>query len=248
MENKVLAVVAGHEVTEEELVAYVEEMPQEQRAYMENPKAKDHLLNHILQMYLFAEYGKEQGLKDTEDFKSIIAKIEKDVLCQMAVNSVLKEVSASDEEIEAYYEANKDSFKKAPQANAKHILTETEEESNKVLEEINAGEKTFEDAAKEYSTCPSKEQGGDLGTFGRGQMVAEFDQAVFEGEVGKVIGPVKTQFGYHLIRIESRTEEEIRPLEEVKDQIKMKVLEEKQRSVYNAKVLELEAKYPIERR
>ena len=74
-----------------------------------------------------------------------------------------------------------------------------------VLEEIESGVKTFEDAAKEYSTCPSKAQGGSLGTFGRGQMVKEFDEAVFTAEVSKVIGPVKTDFGYHLIRVDELT-------------------------------------------
>ena len=90
-------------------------------------------------------------------------------------------------------------------AGARHILVETEEECQKLKEEIEAGA-DFAEVSKEHSQCPSSTQGGDLGEFGPGQMVPEFDQVVFSGEVGVVYGPVKTQFGYHLLEITSRTE------------------------------------------
>lgn len=79
---------------------------------------------------------------------------------------------------------------------AKHILVDDEDKCQEILEKIIGEETTFEDAAKEFSTCPSKEKGGDLGPFGRGQMVKEFEDAAFAAEVGHVVGPVKTQFGY----------------------------------------------------
>ncbi|HET6420376.1 MAG TPA: peptidylprolyl isomerase [Geobacteraceae bacterium] len=90
-------------------------------------------------------------------------------------------------------------------ASARHILVASQELCEKLKEQIEAGA-DFADVAREHSLCPSKRQGGALGTFGPGQMVREFDEVVFSGEVGKVLGPVKTQFGYHLIEITSRTE------------------------------------------
>ncbi|MDD3294968.1 MAG: peptidylprolyl isomerase [Geobacteraceae bacterium] len=90
-------------------------------------------------------------------------------------------------------------------ASARHILVASEEECNSLKERIEGGA-AFADVAREHSLCPSKRNGGALGTFGPGQMVREFDQVVFTGELGKVLGPVKTQFGYHLIEITSRTE------------------------------------------
>ena len=90
-------------------------------------------------------------------------------------------------------------------ATARHILVETEAKCDELKAEIEGG-KDFADVAKENSTCPSGANGGDLGEFGRGQMVKEFDEVVFNGEVGKVHGPVKTQFGYHLLEITARTE------------------------------------------
>jgi peptidyl-prolyl cis-trans isomerase C len=90
-----------------------------------------------------------------------------------------------------------------PQASARHILVDNEEKCNDLKQQIADGA-DFADVAREHSTCPSSAEGGDLGTFGPGMMVAEFDKVVFSGEVGEVHGPVKTQFGYHLLEITSR--------------------------------------------
>ena len=89
-------------------------------------------------------------------------------------------------------------------ASARHILVSSEEQCNALKQEIENG-RDFADVAKQRSSCPSGRQGGDLGSFGPGQMVPEFDKVVFSGELNKVHGPVQTQFGYHLLEITSRT-------------------------------------------
>lgn len=138
---------------------------------------------------------------------------------------------ATDEEIQAFYDENPKYFTKPPQATASHILFKFEDEdtdASKLVkkedlmalrEKIIAGEISFEDAAKENSSCPSKEQGGSLGTFGRGQMVKPFEDAAFTQEIGEISDIVETQFGYHIIKVTGRTDEETVPLEEVKDRI-----------------------------
>ncbi len=88
-------------------------------------------------------------------------------------------------------------------ATARHILVATEEECNKLKEKI-AGGADFAEIAREHSKCPSGAEGGSLGEFGPGQMVKEFDEVVFSAELNKVQGPVKTQFGYHLLEVTSR--------------------------------------------
>ena len=88
----------------------------------------------------------------------------------------------------------------AKQVHAAHILVKKEDEAKSLLSRINGGE-SFEELAKKSSQCPSGKTGGDLGWFRRGQMVKEFEDAAFDGQKGKVVGPVKTQFGYHLIKI-----------------------------------------------
>ena len=90
-------------------------------------------------------------------------------------------------------------------ASARHLLVESEELCNELKQRIADGEE-FEDIAKEYSTCPSGAKGGDLGTFFQGQMVPEFDKVVFNDEINVVHGPVKTQFGYHLLETTSRND------------------------------------------
>jgi len=90
-------------------------------------------------------------------------------------------------------------------ASARHILVATETACNDIKKQIETGA-DFADMARRHSQCPSGRQGGDLGEFSPGQMVKEFDKVVFSAEVGKVHGPVKTQFGYHLIEITERSD------------------------------------------
>lgn len=90
-------------------------------------------------------------------------------------------------------------------AAARHILVRTKQECEALKKQIEAGA-DFAALAQKHSQCPSGKQGGALGTFSNGQMVKEFDQIVFSAELGKVHGPVQTQFGFHLIEITSRTE------------------------------------------
>ncbi len=89
-------------------------------------------------------------------------------------------------------------------ATARHILVETQEACEDLKKQIEAGS-DFAEMAQKHSKCPSGRQGGDLGSFSPGQMVREFDEVVFSGDLEKVHGPVQTRFGYHLIEITSRT-------------------------------------------
>jgi len=87
------------------------------------------------------------------------------------------------------------------EVHAAHILCKTEKKALEVKDKLAAGQESFTEMARKYSQCPSGKSGGDLGWFGKGRMVPEFEKAAFEGEKGKIIGPVKSQFGYHLIRV-----------------------------------------------
>ena len=123
----------------------------------------------------------------------------------------------------------------------------SEEKATELLSKINAGEISFEDAARQNSSCPSSEQGGNLGEFTRGQMVPEFDEACFTMEIGELRGPVQTQFGYHLIKLNKRSEAEPIPYENVKDQIRAKLTSDKQQSAYQSKINQLRILYPVDK-
>lgn len=90
-----------------------------------------------------------------------------------------------------------------PTASARHILVDSESDCQKLIDEINSGA-DFAELARTHSKCPSGREGGALGSFGPGQMVKEFDEAVFNGEVGAIQGPVQTQFGYHILQVTER--------------------------------------------
>ena len=243
MENEVLAVVAGEEITNAELDEFLKNAPREQQAYTSNPEYREHFAEQLIALHLFTKMGEDEQLDQTDEFAKILLGARRDILAQMAMAEVLKDVTVEDFEVKAFYQANAHHFQKPATVNAKHILCQTEEEINNVKELLEKGEKTFEEAAKEFSTCPSKERGGDLGEFGRGQMVKEFEDAAFDAEIGAVAGPVKTQFGYHLIKVEKKNEASVIEFDEVKDTIRQNLVQQKQGTVYEEKVKELKAKY-----
>lgn len=247
MSEKVLAIVAGHEITEEELNTLIRNCPPEQQMYMSDPRAKEQVLEQLIGFHLFAKMAEEEKIYESEEYKSMLEKMKKELASHMAATSVIESVKLSEEDEKSFYEENKTKFTQGPQVSAKHILVDTEEQAKKVQEEIAAG-KSFEDAAKEYSTCPSKDRGGDLGFFSKGQMVPGFEKAAFEGELQKVIGPVKTQFGYHLIWVEEKKEENVIPFEQVQGKIHQQLIQEKQREAYESKIAELTKKYGVEKK
>ena len=243
MSQEILAVVAGEVITKADLDTYLQGVPREQQAYASNPAFREQFLEQLISLYLFAKKGEEDKLEETEEFQKVMANARREILAQFAMREALKDITVSEEQIEAFYEVNQNQFKKGETVSAKHILVDTEEKCNEVLAAITNGEKTFEDAAKECSTCPSGQKGGDLGEFGRGQMVPEFDKAAFEAEIGQVIGPVQTQFGYHLIKVEAKNEAVVASLEEVKEPIRRNLLQQKQNQVYTDALNALKEKY-----
>lgn len=243
MSEKVLATVAGQPITEEELQAFLNNVPREQQPYINNPKFREQCLGQLISLHLFAKMGEEMKLEETEDFQQILKNAKKDILAQLAIRETMKGVEVSDEEVKAYYDANRQQFKKGATISAKHILTDAEDKCQTILDSILHGEKTFEDAAKEFSTCPSGARGGDLGQFGRGQMVKEFEDVAFAAEIGEVKGPVKTQFGYHLIKVENKNEESVASFDEVKETIRRSLVQQKQNEKYMKQVNVLKEKY-----
>ena len=242
-EQNILATIDGVNITEADIDAYIAKLPQDQQAYAAYPQFREHCLKQLMAFHLYAKMAVEEKLDETEEFKEMLEKARKEILAQTAINSVLKDITVTEEEMQAFYKENPDHFAEPESAHAKHILVDTEEKAQEIMASIEKGEVSFEDSAKEFSSCPSNAQGGDLGEFGRGQMVPEFDQVAFEAEIGKVVGPVKTQFGYLVIKVEGRKEASVMAFDTVKDYIQGTLLQQKQNEVYTSKFRELEAKY-----
>ena len=159
--------------------------------------------------------------------------------------TVLGTMSVEDEEVENYYIENANLFKTEFQVRASHILVETEEEAEAVIERLNNGEE-FKDVAFNVSIGPSNVRGGDLGYFGTGAMVQPFEEAAFALEINETSEPVQTQFGWHVIFLTDKKEGEQQAFEDVEEQIKETLLTEKQRKAYQDYVAELKADARIE--
>ncbi|MEQ8156200.1 MAG: peptidylprolyl isomerase [Clostridiaceae bacterium] len=248
MENKVLAVVAGNEITEKDLNEAVLKYPENRRGMFSSEQGKKQLLEQMISFELFYNFGKESALDKTNEFEKELEKFKKELLTQMVVNKVMSEVTVTDDDALKFYEENKEMFSEPESVTAKHILVSSEEECIDIKKEIEDGTVTFEDAASKYSTCPSKEQGGNLGSFSRGMMVPEFEEAAFNAEIGEVTESVKTQFGYHLIKLESKNPAKELSFEEVKDQVVNQLIQKSQQKKYFDVVSELSAKYGVERK
>ncbi|MFC4403174.1 peptidylprolyl isomerase [Gracilibacillus xinjiangensis] len=154
-------------------------------------------------------YVDEDDLKEqmTEDIKLKI----------LQEKAITEDIEVTEEEINTHYE------RMSTELVASHILVEDEETANEVLDKLNAGE-DFAALAQEYSSDGSAQNGGDLGQFGPGRMVSEFEDAAYNLEVDEISEPVQTQHGYHIIKVTDRVAiDDVKPLEEIEDQIKREI-------------------------
>ena len=242
MSEKVLAKIAGRELTEKDYQAFLQKVPAEQRAYADHPQAKAMYVEQFLTQHLYAQMGVDMKLDETPEFEELMSVMKMEILSQLAMAETLKGIEVTSGECKAFYEDNRDMFQKGETVKARHILVDDEAKANELLAAIEAG-LDFAEAAKVNSTCPSNAQGGDLGEFGKGQMVPAFEEAAFAAEIGKVVGPVQTDFGYHLILVDAHNESSVASFDEVRDQIKAQLSQKKSTEAFQAKTAELKEKY-----
>jgi len=145
--------------------------------------------------------------------------LNRQLMVEKAIEQEYEKIEINEEEMSQYYEENKISFFEPEKRKARHILVESKEEAEIILNQLNDGIADFDKLAREKSICPSSEQGGDLGYFGRGQMVKEFEDAAFSLEVGEMSEIVQTDFGYHIILCDDIQEEHQLSFEEAREDI-----------------------------
>ncbi len=244
MENKILAKVDGREVRESDLNALMKNLGQNAQ-YFQGADGRKKLVDELVMHELMYSDALERGLDNDEEFLAVIENMRKSMLQQYSLRKMFNEITVSDEEIKDYYEKHKDTFITEDMVKASHILVDSEEKAYEILEDITDG-MSFEEAASQHSSCPSKQAGGALGEFGRGQMVQEFEDVAFSMQKGEISAPVKTQFGYHIIKVTDHTPKRNASLEEVYQDIKDSCFMEKQEKVYADKKAELSNKYGVE--
>ena len=244
--SKILAKVGELTVTEAEVNEFILSLGQRGSAY-NNPEGKKAVLNQLIADKLLLQEARRNLYEGEAKFREEFAKVKDAMLANYAREKAISSARVDEAEARAYFDENKGQFTTEESVNASHILVKSEEEAKKILADINEGKISFEDAAKEFSSCPSKDNGGNLGDFGKGQMVPEFDSAVFamaEGEISAE--PVKTQFGYHLIKLVKKNEAKPMEYSEVKEDIKNMLLNEKRRKAYESKINQLKIMFPVD--
>ena len=244
MENKVLAVVDGREITQSDIFHLLQSIGQNAAAF-QGEEGQKQLLDELVMQELLYSDALSQGYEEDAEFKAALEDMKKSLLKQFAMKKLLDHVTADEAEIKEYYDNHSSLFTSSEKATANHILVDTLEEATRIANEIKEG-LDFKEAAKKYSNCPSSSQGGALGSFGRGQMVPEFEKAAFSMEPGTISEPVQTQFGYHLIQLESLTPAGTMPYEAVKAQVKEQLLLAKRQALYLEKREELGKRYTVE--
>jgi peptidyl-prolyl cis-trans isomerase C len=177
-QNTVLATVNGKEITEQDVYAFLSELDPQIAAQFSSPDGVKRLVNELVNGEMLYLYAMENSYDQEEDFKSELERVKANILKKYAVNKILSEVSATEDEITQFYNDNSERFQKPEAVRASHILVDEFEKAKEIQDEIHQG-LSFEEAAQKYSTCPSRQVGGDLGEFERGKMVPEFEGSSF---------------------------------------------------------------------
>jgi peptidyl-prolyl cis-trans isomerase C len=226
--DPVVAKVNGVEIRESDLVMAEEDVGQNQQLQMLTGDARrDYLVSYLADVILAAKAAEGKKVTDQKEFKSRLAFIRNKLLMETLLQQEGKAALTPAAAKQVYDEAVK-SMGKEQEVRARHILVPTEDEAKAILAEIKKGT-DFAELAKQKSKDPgAAAEGGDLGYFGKDQMVPEFADTAFKLDKGQVSEPVKTQFGWHVIKVEDKRTKPVPDFDQVKDQVETYVMRKAQ--------------------
>jgi len=233
-DDKVLAKVNGSEIRQSD-VALAEEELGPSLAQMDPSTKQENVLAFLIDMKLVAKAAEDKKVQDSDDFKNRMAFARNRLLMDSLLANEGKAAITDDAMKKVYAEASKQ-IQGEQEVHARHILVETEDEAKAVKAELDKGA-DFAELAKKKSKDPGASDGGDLGFFTQDQMVPEFSKVAFSLEPGKISDPVKTQFGWHIIKVEEKRNRKAPDFDQVKSQIETYVTRKAQ-SDYVAKLRE----------
>ncbi len=225
--NTVVAKVNGQDITQGEL-RFAEAEIGSELAGVPAENRRRVLVEYLIEAHLMAQAAENAQLGSGGDFDARMKYYRMRALRDSFFENKVRD-DVGESQAKALYEERVKSIPAQQEIHARHILVKTEEEAKKISKELDAGT-DFGEAAKKYSQDSGGENGGDLGYFGRGQMVKPFEEAAFALEKGKVSAPVQSEFGWHLIKIEDKRDRQPPAFEEVKDQITASLIQAKLQS------------------
>src|SRR6266702_3285872 len=233
-DNPVLAKVNGSEIRASDVALAEEELGQS-LAQMDPATRKDNVLAFLIDMKIVAKAAEDKKVENNEDFKKRLAFTRSRLLMDSLLASEGKAATNDDAMKKVYEDASKQ-ITGEQEVHARHILVETEGDAKAIAEELKKGA-DFAELAKKKSKDPGASDGGDLGFFTKDQMVPEFSTVAFALEPGKISDPVKSQFGWHIIKVEEKRSRKAPEFEQVKAQIETYVTRKAQAD-YVAKLRE----------
>lgn len=219
----------------------------EQEAEKKDITIADKEIKEELQTYIDSYGGDDAFQSALEQSGLTQTDVEGDIENYLKINKLLEpEIEITDEEMKTYFDENKESFNQQEQVEASHILVEDKETAEEVAKKLADGG-DFAELAKEYSTDTSNaDNGGELGYFSKGEMAPEFEEAAFALEKGKISDPVKTEYGYHIIKVTDKKAAKEAVYEDHKDEIKQTLFDEKLQTEYTTWIQEKKEKAEIE--
>jgi len=218
--GEVVARYQGRELTSTELLKELERLPAPSRVYLTQPERRKQFVDNLIMNDLLYREGQRAGLEKDPEIERQVEDLRKRLVVQRVMRKYQEAPTITDEDVRVYYEANPNLYS-TTQVAASHILVKEEESAKQIRAELAQHPDRFAALATEKSTdTGSAKKGGDLGLFGQGRMVPEFDQVAFSLKPGEISEPVKTRYGYHIILVTERKEGERKPLEQVKEQIR----------------------------
>lgn len=247
----VLAKVGNHEITRKMLDHIIATIPEENRVPFLTPDGRKKILDEVVSFTLFAEAAKADGMDREPAIRTRLQHAQTEYLAREYFRRYLaKAPLVSEKELKDYYKSHISEFTPPEEIKARHILLRTQSQANKVLRQIEEG-KDFAELAKKNSIDPTAPKGGRLELqdgsewLPRGAFEASFEHALFGIPKGKIGGPIKTQFGWHILKLEDRRQPKVRSFVEVRNMIKSRLEDEKRSEMHKQLTSELKKKIPV---
>lgn len=243
-----LAKVGTVKITQADLERDIKNLPEFAQQLFEGPAGKEKFLEEMIKKELLYQEAAKRGLDKDPEFLRKLEEFKKLTLIgQLLEKEIETKAKVTEQDVKAYYEKHKNELSAVSQIRASHILVKTEAEAKKILEKVKKGE-DFAAIAKKSSIDPgSAQNGGDIGYFSSGQMVPEFEAAAAKLKQGEVSNePVKTKFGYHIIKVTDRKKGAPVEFEKVKSVLFQRISAERQKEFFDSYIENLKKTFKVE--
>ncbi len=241
-DSPVLAKVGKAVINQDDYMREIGRVPEWARTNFKDLDGKSKFLDELIKKELVYQHAKKMRLDNDKEYRDKVEEFEKMTLVTMLLKKEIEgKLSLEDAMVKEFYEKNSDKFRIGTEIKASHILVKTEAEAEDISSKLKEGSK-FADLAKAFSIDKaSGAKGGDLGYFGRGKMVPEFERAALSLKPGEMSDPVSTRFGFHIIRLDDIKEGKLASFEQSAESIKRQLAAERQRTMFDAFVKDLES-------